>query len=282
MVEQDKSLRLSPKDRDRVAILVSHGEFAKLLSLEGRIAGRAVLQLFGNCVLVHGRYIVLDVHFGHDERMRVVDIVGIGGILAWPYEEWLNGARGAVRIHNLLGKAGGCGSGITVESLSARESPEIRIERAILLVQHEDVLDVLLNQADKLRVGQTWFGIVQGVLWSICLCAARNCGLAAAAVPNGWIASMIESATGTVRSLFTAILSPLVADISATHNCRMARSMRKMLRKAGIESGVPVVYSTEGHRELPPVASHCGIDCICPNRGDQVFSCDHRRVILGS
>src|ERR1039458_10729814 len=92
-----------------------------------------------------------------DERMRVVDIVGIGGILAWPYEEWLNGARGAVGIHNLLGKAGGCGSGITVESLSARESPEIRIERAILLVQHEDVLDVLLNQADKLRVGQTWF-----------------------------------------------------------------------------------------------------------------------------
>ena len=73
-----------------------------------------------------------------------------------------------------------------------------------------------------------------------------------------------------------------VADISATRNCRMARSMRKMLRKAGIESGVPVVYSTEGHRELSPAASHCGTDCICPNRGEQVFSCDNRRVILGS
>jgi len=73
-----------------------------------------------------------------------------------------------------------------------------------------------------------------------------------------------------------------VADISATRNCRMARSMRKMLRKAGIESGVQVVYSTEGHRELSPQASFCGTECICPNRGDQVFSCDNRRVILGT
>jgi len=73
-----------------------------------------------------------------------------------------------------------------------------------------------------------------------------------------------------------------VADISATRNCRMARSMRKMLRKAGINSGVQVVHSTEGHRELDPQASFCGTECICPNRGDQVFRCDNRRVILGS
>ena len=73
-----------------------------------------------------------------------------------------------------------------------------------------------------------------------------------------------------------------VADISATRNCRMARSMRKMLRKAGIDSGVQVVYSTEGHRELSPAASHCGTECICPNRDEQIFSCDNRRVILGS
>lgn len=73
-----------------------------------------------------------------------------------------------------------------------------------------------------------------------------------------------------------------VADISETRNCRMARSMRKMLRKAGIESGVQVVYSTEGHRELSPAASHCGTECICPNRDEQIFSCDNRRVILGS
>jgi tRNA A37 threonylcarbamoyladenosine dehydratase len=74
-----------------------------------------------------------------------------------------------------------------------------------------------------------------------------------------------------------------VADIAETKNCRMARSMRKILRKTGIESGVKVVYSTEGHRELDPASSSaCGSECICPNKGDQVFSCEHRRVILGS
>jgi tRNA threonylcarbamoyladenosine dehydratase len=73
-----------------------------------------------------------------------------------------------------------------------------------------------------------------------------------------------------------------VADIADTRNCRMARSMRKILRKAGIETGVQVVFSTEEHRELNPIASHCGTECICPNRGDQVFSCENRRVILGS
>jgi tRNA threonylcarbamoyladenosine dehydratase len=74
-----------------------------------------------------------------------------------------------------------------------------------------------------------------------------------------------------------------VTDIAETRNCRMARSMRKILRKAGIDSGVQVVYSTEGHRELDPATSSaCGADCICPNRGDQVFSCENRRVILGS
>lgn len=73
-----------------------------------------------------------------------------------------------------------------------------------------------------------------------------------------------------------------VDDISATRNCRMARSMRKILRANGITSGVQVVYSTEEHRELDPAATACGTDCICPNREEQTFRCEHRRVILGS
>ncbi len=73
-----------------------------------------------------------------------------------------------------------------------------------------------------------------------------------------------------------------VDDISATRNCRMARSMRKILRKSGISTGVQVVYSTEEHRELNPSDSGCGTDCICPNREEQAFRCEHRRVILGS
>lgn len=74
-----------------------------------------------------------------------------------------------------------------------------------------------------------------------------------------------------------------VSDIADTSKCRMARSMRKILRQRGISSGVQVVYSTEEHRELAPASSSaCGSECICPNRGSQQFSCEHRRVILGS
>lgn len=74
-----------------------------------------------------------------------------------------------------------------------------------------------------------------------------------------------------------------VSDISTTKNCRMARSMRKILKNAGITTGIQVVYSTELHRELDPASSSaCGTDCICPNKSEQTFRCEHRRVILGS
>ena len=73
-----------------------------------------------------------------------------------------------------------------------------------------------------------------------------------------------------------------VADISATHGCRMARSMRKLLKKKGIVSGVKVVFSPEGYREPAMKAAGCKGDCICPNKDQQQFSCEHRRVILGS
>jgi tRNA A37 threonylcarbamoyladenosine dehydratase len=45
-----------------------------------------------------------------------------------------------------------------------------------------------------------------------------------------------------------------VADIAATSSCRMARSVRKLLRKEGIETGVTVVYSTEGFRAVTEAA----------------------------
>jgi tRNA threonylcarbamoyladenosine dehydratase len=74
-----------------------------------------------------------------------------------------------------------------------------------------------------------------------------------------------------------------VSDIAASKNCRMARSMRKILKKSGITSGVQVVYSTELHRELDPASTTgCGSECICPNHLEQRFRCEHRRVILGS
>lgn len=41
-----------------------------------------------------------------------------------------------------------------------------------------------------------------------------------------------------------------VADISATKKCRLARTIRKELRKQGIDRGIKVVYSTEEFRPL--------------------------------
>jgi len=74
----------------------------------------------------------------------------------------------------------------------------------------------------------------------------------------------------------------MVADISQTNKCRMARSVRKLLKKQGIAQGVKVVFSTEEHREQESQDGGCKGNCICPNKDDQRFSCEHRRVILGS
>ena len=74
----------------------------------------------------------------------------------------------------------------------------------------------------------------------------------------------------------------MVADISQTNKCRMARSVRKLLKKQGIASGVKVVFSTEEYREQEVQDGGCKGNCICPNKDDQRFSCEHRRVILGS
>jgi len=41
-----------------------------------------------------------------------------------------------------------------------------------------------------------------------------------------------------------------VADISVTQKCRLARTMRKELRRRGIATGIKVVYSTEEFRPL--------------------------------
>lgn len=73
-----------------------------------------------------------------------------------------------------------------------------------------------------------------------------------------------------------------VADISETHTCGMARSVRKLLRQRGITSGIRTVFSTEEHNPSAEAAAGCQDNCICPNKDEQRFSCVHRRVILGS
>ena len=73
-----------------------------------------------------------------------------------------------------------------------------------------------------------------------------------------------------------------VGDISETTKCRMAKSVRKLLKKQGVERGVKVVYSTEEYREQEMKDGGCKGNCICPNKDEQKFSCEHRRIILGT
>jgi tRNA A37 threonylcarbamoyladenosine dehydratase len=73
-----------------------------------------------------------------------------------------------------------------------------------------------------------------------------------------------------------------VADLAHTRNCRLARIIRKELRRRGIHGGIRVVYSTEEFRALGPATAVCADNCICPNREEQRWRCTDRRVILGS
>ncbi len=73
-----------------------------------------------------------------------------------------------------------------------------------------------------------------------------------------------------------------VADIAETHKCRMARIVRKLLKKQGIERDVKVVFSTEEYREPAVKDIRCREDCACPDRDVPGISCRHRHVTLGS
>jgi len=73
-----------------------------------------------------------------------------------------------------------------------------------------------------------------------------------------------------------------VADLFATRSCRLARILRKELRRRGINSGIRAVYSDEDYRPPSQNAPVCKHHCICPNREEQVWNCRHRRLILGS
>ena len=73
-----------------------------------------------------------------------------------------------------------------------------------------------------------------------------------------------------------------VADLARTEKCRLARVIRRELRRRGITSGVQVVYSTEEFRPLGDQSAACSDNCICPNKNDHLWRCTDRRVILGS
>jgi tRNA A37 threonylcarbamoyladenosine dehydratase len=73
-----------------------------------------------------------------------------------------------------------------------------------------------------------------------------------------------------------------VADLFETQKCRLARIIRKELRRRGIAEGIKVVYSTEEFRPLAATTAACAENCVCPGGQDSAWRCTDRRVILGS
>jgi tRNA A37 threonylcarbamoyladenosine dehydratase len=90
----------------------------------------------------------------------------------------------------------------------------------------------------------------------------------------------IIASMGAANKLDPSLIG--IADISKTAKCRLARIMRKELRKRGIATGVKVVFSTEEFRPLSDETVICAENCVCPNQAEQKWSCADRRVILGS
>ncbi len=70
-----------------------------------------------------------------------------------------------------------------------------------------------------------------------------------------------------------------VADIADTTICPLAKAVRKLLRKQGIERGLKVVYSTEPPITPCEVEFDCKTDCVCPNQDGH---CAKKRQIPGS
>jgi len=95
------------------------------------------------------------------------------------------------------------------------------------------------------------------------------------------IKSCINKGLPVISSMGAAMkLDPTlirVSDISETSKCRMARSMRKLLRKEGIESGVKVVYSLEEFPGFTNGTPPGSVTELPDGRGEW-----SRRVTLGS
>ncbi|WP_230467453.1 tRNA threonylcarbamoyladenosine dehydratase [Lujinxingia vulgaris] len=80
-----------------------------------------------------------------------------------------------------------------------------------------------------------------------------------------------------------------IADLARTKGDPLARAVRKIMRQRGVLSGnkrlgIPTVYSSESRHE-PQSLSYdgtSGFRCICPTKGNDLHSCEHRNLIEGT
>ena len=187
------------------------------------------------------------------ERLRnsSVAVFGIGGVGGYAVEALVRGGVGRLalvdsdnicvtninrQIHALEGTVGRSKVEVMAERCRVINPQVDIVEKCtayrddtsveLLSPQFDYVLDCIDNITDKLHLIQS--------------CHKRG-------LP-------IISSMGAANKLDPTLVK--VDDISATKKCRLARTIRRELRKHGIEQGIKVVYSTEDFRPLagPDVA----------------------------
>ncbi len=78
-----------------------------------------------------------------------------------------------------------------------------------------------------------------------------------------------------------------VAPIGETHGDPLARAVRKILRKRGVntdEADIRCVFSSEQRQEPQPLSydGTAGFVCICPTKDNGLHGCEERNLIEGS
>ncbi|MCB9743238.1 MAG: tRNA threonylcarbamoyladenosine dehydratase [Alphaproteobacteria bacterium] len=72
-----------------------------------------------------------------------------------------------------------------------------------------------------------------------------------------------------------------ISELAHTRNDPLAKAIRKQLRRRGVNEGVIAVWSDEPTVELDADVT-AAFRCICPTRGNEFHSCDHRNVVQGT
>ena len=72
-----------------------------------------------------------------------------------------------------------------------------------------------------------------------------------------------------------------VTDLAHTSVDPLARTVRKELRKRGVEQGITAVWTDEHPNELDQVVQDC-FRCICPNGDNGMHSCEDRNLVQGT
>ena len=88
--------------------------------------------------------------------MRVIDVVGIPGVLLRPNPKGGDPFSRPVGVHDGLREAGRLIRRLREKAVGPRERPKIGIKGSVLLVEYKDILDVLPKERDELIVCEIW------------------------------------------------------------------------------------------------------------------------------